>query len=387
MRLKIVRVVTAANVVPWHMHNTLLRAHNNFDVTVIGQDVSKFKDDYFGINFIDLNIDRKPNIFLDFVNLVKLCAIVYNLKPDILHSIMPKAGLLSALAGFFCRTPVRIHTFTGQTWALLTGVRRYFYFSIDKLINKLNTDCLTDSPSQSDFLFSHGISKFGRPLPVLLKGSLSGVDVIKHNKDRIKPHSKILVSNLGIQPSDFIFGYLARKTKDKGALDILTAFKSISNYIPSGCKLLFVGPDEDGLIFNLKKIAPDLFNDVIDVGHVSNPESYLSVMDVLCLPSYREGFGSIVIDAAGMGIPTIGSRIPGLTDSIIDGETGSLCSSGNLDEFKMAMLRMISDPGYLNYLGCNAKNRVDKFFTADLLYDALRDFYFTKFTEFSLKNP
>lgn len=374
MKLKVVRVVTASYVVPWHLNNTLKRMPPDFEVCVVGQDVSKNGDLYPNVRFVDIDINRKKSLFSDFIALIALCRFFLSYRPDIVHSIMPKAGLLTALSGFICRVPVRIHTFTGQTWVAKEGLAHYFYYLLDKLINLLNTSCLTDSYSQSIFLLENKISDSGQPLPVLSKGSLSGVDISRFDLNGLSGAAMQLQTTLGLEKDNFVFAFIARKTRDKGAVDVLKAFSAVST-IANNSRLLFVGPDEDGEIERLRKSNPELFKNVIDVGHVSNHEVYLAITDVLCLPSYREGFGSIVIDAAAMSVPTIGSRIPGLTDSIVDTQTGLLFSAGNLGELIAHMLAFVENPKMREDMGSRAKARVDEFFTADRLYAALKEFY------------
>jgi len=372
--LKVVRVITASYVVPWHLHNTLNRISADFEVCVVGQEVSNNQAAYPNVKFVDININRKASIIADVVALFELSLFLLRYKPDIIHSIMPKAGLLTALAGIICRVPVRLHTFTGQTWVAKTGYSRHLYYWIDRLINALNTACLTDSFSQSTFLQEHGITNEGRPLHVLSKGSLSGVDVSKFDLARIKGEVDRKKSSLGIGDKHFVFSYIARKTRAKGALDTLIAFSKITSDYPDA-KLLFVGPDEDGEIAKLHASNPSLFFNVVDIGHVSNHEVYLALTDVLCLPSYREGFGSIVIDAGAMGVPAIGSKIPGLTDSIVDQQTGLLFPAGNVVELARLMRKFIEEPELRKVLGAQAKTRVDDYFTADKLYESLKLFY------------
>ena len=220
-KLKIVRVVTASYVVPWHMTNTLTRMSEDFEVCVVGQGVSSYQEAFPDVKWIDINIDRKLNPVTDLLAFIDLCRFLLIYKPDIVHSIMPKAGLLTAFAGFFCRIPVRIHTFTGQVWATKTGITRAVHYLADKSINALNTICLTDSPSQSAFLHEHKITHAGQPLPVLLKGSLSGVDITRFNNQSLANQASQLRESLKLKKSDFVFAFIARKSQDKGAIDIL----------------------------------------------------------------------------------------------------------------------------------------------------------------------
>jgi glycosyltransferase involved in cell wall biosynthesis len=374
-KLKVVRVVTASYVVPWHLANTLRRMPGDFEVTVVGQGVSSNKDAYPAIKWVDIDLDRKISVIADLNSLWSLCRFFIIHKPDIVHSIMPKAGLLSALAGFICRVPIRIHTFTGQIWVNKNPAARFFLYVLDRSINALNTVCLTDSPTQSRFLHQHNISNHGEPLPVLGKGSLSGVEISRFDYPGQIARSEQLRAELGIRKQDFVFAFVARKSCDKGAIDMVMAFSRVVNSHPEA-RLLFVGPDESGgELLALKITTPALFKNVIDIGRVHNHELYLSISNVLCLPSYREGFGSIVIDAGAAGVPTIGSNIVGLIDSIEDGKTGILFPAGDMDKLVQAMLSMMENQQYCKEMGVAARRRVETYFMADKMYASLKDFY------------
>lgn len=374
MKLKIVFVVTAPYVIKYHLPNFLRRITTDFDICVVGQNVSEFKEIYPSIKWIDINIERKIQLLSDLRALFALMRVFYLYKPDITHSFMSKAGLLSSIAGILSSVPIRIHTFTGQVWATKSGLSKTFLKATDRIINSLNTVCLTDSHSQSKFLSENNFSYMNSPLPVLLKGSLSGVDILRFSQLAVAERVSQLRVTLNLSEDLFIFTYIARKTCDKGAVDMLKAFQSVS-ILHNHVFLLFIGPDEDGEVSRLRSTSPELFQNVIDIGAVIDPEIYLAITDVLCLPSYREGFGSIVIDAAAMGVPAIGSRIPGLVDAIVDNETGLLFPVGDLTEFVKHMCSFIKNPQQLQLMGTCAKERVDEFFTADLLYTALKNFY------------
>lgn len=375
-RLKVVRVVTASYVVPWHLGNTLKRIAADFEVCVVGKNVSRHSDNYpENIKWVEIDLERKSHPLADLLALFRLCLFLRHYKPDIVHSIMPKAGLLTALAGCVCRVPIRLHTFTGQTWATKKFVSRAFLRAVDKLINALNTICLTDSPSQSRYLHDHGIATQGGPLPVLGKGSLSGVDLCRFNRARLETPSKALATSLNITDANFVFAFIARKSRDKGAMDVIHAFSKVKRLYPESL-LLFVGPNESGgELERLQNETPALFRNVISFDKVDNHEVFLAISHVLCLPSYREGFGTIVIDAAALGVPTIGSNIVGLADSIEDQKTGILFSAGNIEQLSDAMLGLLENPSRLKYMGQAARGRVERDFSADTLYAELRRFY------------
>lgn len=374
-KLKIVRVVTASYVVPWHLGNTLKRIAADFEVCVVGQGVSMYQADYPDIQWLDIDLNRKVSPLADLKSLYQLCKFFLSYKPDIVHSIMPKAGLLVALAGIICRVPIRLHTFTGQVWATKQSRSRLVLYAFDKFVTTLNTLCLTDSPSQSQFLYEHGITKHGQALPVLGNGSLSGVDLTRFDLGNMETAAATLRQELGITEQQFVFAFLARKTRDKGALDVLYAFAQVAKDYPHSL-LLFVGPDETkGKLTQLMAETPELFKQVLSIGQVDNHELYLSVTDVLCLPSYREGFGTVVIDAAALNVPTIGSSIVGLVDSIADKETGILFPVGDIEQLTTAMRSFLANPAQVKTMGLAARQRVERYFSADKLYAELKCLY------------
>jgi glycosyltransferase involved in cell wall biosynthesis len=374
-KLKVVRVVTASYVVPWHLGNTLKRISSDFDVCVVGQDVTNYQDCYPDVKWVDIELNRKISLTADLVSLYQLCRFFLRYKPDIVHSIMPKAGLLTALAGVICRVPIRLHTFTGQVWATKKSRSRIFLYAIDKFINTLNTVCLTDSPSQSQFLHEHGISRVNKPLPVLGNGSLSGVDLSRFDLVSKEQEARSLCQELGITQQNFVFAFIARKTRDKGALDIISAFSRVVRVHPHSL-LLFVGPDEsEGRLKKLMADTPELFNNVLCIDRVDNHELFLAITHVLCLPSYREGFGTIVIDAAALGVPTIGSNIVGLIDSVEHNKTGILFPVGDIEQLTAAMLSFLENPLQLKTMGVAARQRVEDYFSADKLYAELKCLY------------
>ena len=126
-KLKVIRVVTSSECVPWHLGNTLRRGHADFEICVVGQDVSSYRALFPNVYWVDIQIGRKINPISDLLAVFSLCKLFIRYRPDIVHTIMPKAALLSAIAGFLCRVPVRIHTFTGQVWATKSGLARRLF--------------------------------------------------------------------------------------------------------------------------------------------------------------------------------------------------------------------------------------------------------------------
>jgi glycosyltransferase involved in cell wall biosynthesis len=188
---------------------------------------------------------------------------------------------------------------------------------------------------------------------------------------------KKLLNLYHIEDNQFILGYIARKSIDKGCIDMLKIFSQILIKTNNKkIKLLFIGPDEsNGLLSNYYKSNPLIKNNIIDLGFVNNHYNYLSICNLMCLPSHREGFGSIVIDAAAIGVPTIGYKIPGLIDSISDNYSGKLVPFGNVELFTEIVIDFINNSKKLKQFSINARKYVEERFDADLLNQEMFNFY------------
>lgn len=374
-RPKVLRVVTVHECVLWHLGKTLDELTKHFDVTVAGEGVSRYASRFPSVSWADIDIPRKAEPLKDLKSLFQIYALCRRLRPDIVHSIMPKAGLLTALAARATGVTARIHTFTGQVWDTKTGWVRFAYKMIDRLIVRLNTICLTDSPSQSRHLHDNGIHFEGGTLPVLGKGSLVGVDLERFDPERIREAAQVTRSTLGLSPSHFVIAFVGRKSRDKGTFDLLNAF-ALARLESPNMRLLLIGPDESaGEIERMRNATPRIFEGVIMRDTVFNPEEYMLASDVLCLPSYREGFGSVVIEAAALGVPCVGSRIAGLVDSVVDGETGLLHPTGDIRCLAELLTTLERDRVLLKQLGEQAQARVHALFSTAHMGELLVDFY------------
>lgn len=152
------------------------------------------------------------------------------------------------------------------------------------------------------------------------------------------------------------------------------AFSEIADQIPNA-HLLVVGPDECDMESVLAGIVHGCEDRYHRVGYTDRPEDYMACADVFCLSSYREGFGSVVIEAAAAGVPAIASKIYGLTDAVVDGETGLLHSPKSIPEIKAALLKLAHEKGLREVMSEKAQQRVHKYFTEDILKSAMHEYY------------
>ena len=307
---------------------------------------------------IPLGISRNITPFHDIKCLVELYRIFRTNKFDIIHSIMPKSGLLAMVAGLSARVPVRIHTFTGQFWKNLFGVKKTILKSIDKLMANCATHILVDSPSQREYLIAQGV--VGRSKSsVVGQGSICGVDI---ERFAYKEGARLRIRKmLAIPDEAIVFLFLGRITRDKGVLDLAQAFSGLCERYPLA-HLIIAGPDEGDLSKKIGEICFKCGDHVHLNGFVEKPEEYMSAADVFCLPSYREGFGQVIAEAAAAGIPSIGSNIYGITDTIEDGVNGFLFEPGAWHELRQKMTRFLECPDLVKKMGEKARqNTIDRY--------------------------
>jgi glycosyltransferase involved in cell wall biosynthesis len=349
----------------------VLSKHYKVTVVMNGAVDEEWIDTFQGVTFKHISILRQVKIIADLRALWSLYVYFCRQKFDIVHSVTPKAGLLGMLAACLAVVPHRFHTFTGQVWATRQGISRLFFKSLDRILAMLTNQILIDSASQRDFLISESVLKQGQG-NILGHGSISGVDI---EKFRTSPDIRRSVrSDLGIPVGDRVFLYLGRLNRDKGILDLAEAYRLFRESGYDG-HLLLVGPDEADLEPLVKSVTGQFQKQIHFVGMTRKPQNYMAAADIFCLPSYREGFGSVIIEAASCGIPAIGSCIYGIVDAIIAEETGLLHEPRNPQALCQCMKRLALDEKMRNTMGRKAQERARTQFAKEILSQALYNFY------------
>lgn len=358
-------------------HQLQVLAENN-QVTLIADfsNHQEFFHAFPNINVVDIGISRNINLLSDVSclwRLYKYCAVQ---KFDIVHSVSPKAGLLAMLASAMALCKVRLHTFTGQVWVTRTGFSRLLLKAMDRLIVFCTTFVIVDSHSQREFLLREGVVK-RESSTVLASGSISGVD--KGRFYRREDCRQLIRSRYNVGDSDILLLFLGRLKIDKGVIDLAQAFNqvAIANH---RIKLIYVGPDEEGLEGEIRLICSSVHDRLFFVPYTNSPEDYMSAADCFCLPSYREGFGSVVIEAASCSLPTIASNIYGLCDAVDHDRTGILVAPRDISALRKAIDLISRDEILRISLGDAAKSRADALFSHQLLTRELMGFYVQQFS-------
>lgn len=373
MKKKVALVVSTPITFNVFYKNHIKFLQEKYDVTLIAN-FTLDKCAIENVRQIHIPIERNPSVYLDLKVLFQLISIFRREKFDVVHSTTPKAGLLGQLAAYIAGVKIRLHLFTGQVWANKIGYKREILKFIDKVIAFLPNYLLADSFSQKIYIENENIVVKDK-VNVLGLGSISGV-----NLNKFYPKNTMLLrAELLISLDQFVFLFLGRLNKDKGILDLLKAFQIVNDKHPESV-LILVGRDEENLLPIIENNP--LFNQSIFYRNfTTQPEDYMSMADVFCLPSYREGFGSVIVEAAACGTPSIGSNIYGISDAIEDNKSGLLSNVADPKNLAKKMSFMIENKEVLHNFSNYGLARVKDSFDENKVSQDLILFYENMLTE------
>ncbi len=339
------------------------------DLAVDATDDSGLGDIPSHARVVPLPIRRDVAPHADLRALVRLYLLFRRERYAAVSSVTPKAGMLAMLAAALAKVPLRIHVFTGQVWVTRLGWKRRLLKLADRIMARQATHVLADSPSQRDFLVAEGVAA-AHKIRVLGDGSICGAD-----GERFRPDAgrrTAVRSAHGIPEEAVVFLFLGRLNRDKGVLDLADAFAALGD---PAAWLLVVGPDEAALRREMERRLGATLARTRFVGYTERPEDFMAAADVFCLPSYREGFGMVIIEAAAAGIPAIGSRIYGITDAIEENVTGLLHPPGDVTGLAELMALLAGDVARRRTMGEAARERALRLFSREAVTQAWVGFY------------
>lgn len=318
-----------------------------------------------------IDIERPISLGKDLKAVRQLSSYFKKMKFDAVHSVTPKAGLVCALAGFIARVPIRIHIFTGQVWATRKGAMRFMLKSLDWLIAKLNTHILIDGNSQKSFLIQQGVVSDTKA-HVLGDGSISGVNMVRFNPSvdtRIATRKELSITN-----DKVVFVFMGRLNHDKGLHELLPAFNRLVE-TNKNAFLLLLGMDEENIAATFGQYNNLTRENFLYYGATREPQRMLQVGDVFVLPTYREGFGSSVIEAACLGLPTITSDAYGVLDASVPGETGLQCKVGDVESLYACMKELVDNAEMRKAFGNAGHKRVQDKFAGAVVVKHWKEYY------------
>lgn len=366
---KIIRVTTIPSSLKIFCEGMLKELSEAYDVVAIsspGADLDLVRERE-GVRTIAVPMERHISLWRDFMSLIKMIGVFRKEKPYMVHSMTPKAGMVSMLSGLLTGVPVRVHTFTGLVWPTSKGLKRRILMCTDWLTCACATHVIPEGQGVLNDLRAHITSK---PMKVLGYGNIKGVDMRLFDRTRL--------SNVKKDDSKFTFMFVGRIVGDKGINELIEAFTKLHDKYPQ-TRLNLVGKYEEKLD-PLKQITIDRMNSnpaIVFAGAKYGDDlikEYL-VADCHIMPSYREGFPNTPIEAGALGLPNIVTDINGSREIVINEENGLVVPPRDAKALYDAMERMLTDKALREKIEKNARPMIESRFEKSFVRKCLYDFY------------
>ena len=312
-------------------------------------------------DFVPIEFRRVLSPVADLKAFWQLYKVFRNRKFDIVQYSTPKASLLGAIAAFAAQVPVRIYILWGLYYVGQTGLKKCICKLFEKLICRLSTNIVPIAHEMVDFAEREGLCKRSK-CEVMLNGSACGVDLEKFDPKKWLEERSRIRDEYHIPERGIVIGVIARLTGDKGINELIKAFVEIAEEIRYVYLLIVGGPEEKD------KLRPDVdamietHPRVCAVGWQENPVPYYMAMDIFCLPTYREGFGKVNLEAQAMGLPVVSTNVIGPRESVADGETGFLVEPRNFKVLVEPLRKLVLDSDLRKNMGQKGRKRVEQMF-------------------------
>ncbi|MCC6338247.1 MAG: glycosyltransferase family 4 protein [Myxococcales bacterium] len=327
-----------------------------------------------GVATVALDMPRRVTPLGDWQALRRLHALLRSLQPGVVHAHTPKGGLLGTLAAEAAGVPVRLYHMRGLPFVTLKGPMRALMQTTERVSCRAATRVVCQSPSLRRTALERRLVAPER-CEVILKGS-NGVDCDgRFQPARQAESGRALRASLGIPPDDLVVGFVGRLVRDKGVPELVLAFERIASTRPKAW-LLLAGPYEprDPIDAQTRRRI-ESHPRIRTLGFVSDPGPVYAAADVVALPSHREGFPNVPLEAAAMERPVLSTRVDGCTDAVEDGVTGTLVGVEDVGALTAALDLYAADPDLRRRHGLAGRARVEADFRRDRIAEAVVDLY------------
>ena len=328
-----------------------------------------------GVKFYPVPMERAISPWRDLRALWRVIGVLRRVQPQIVNTGTPKAGLLVMLASWFCAVPVRIYTIHGLRFETASGPLRWLLFLLEKFSCKMATHVVCVGPGLHSLVLRYHLCSANK-VRVLGPGTANGIDLKIFSPTATTVESGVaLRARLGIPHDALVIGFVGRLVRDKGIAELTVAWRELRQQF-SAAVLLLIGDHEAGDPI----VASDrilLANDerVFQMAFTNEVTTCYAAMDLLVLPSHREGLPTVLLEAAAMELPVVATRIPGCGDVVEDEVTGLLVPLRDAQALTKAMSRYLSDSTLRVSQGKAARTRVCEKFDRYLVWDAMGKFY------------
>lgn len=324
-----------------------------------------------GVRVHAVPMERHISPLNDIVSLWRLIRVFRRERPAMVHSMTPKAGLLSMIAAWLTRVPVRVHTFTGLVFPTATGLTQKILILTDRITCACATHIVPEGEGVKNDLTRYRITR--KPLRVLGHGNIRGIDLQRF--DPSLPEVRTRADEIR-RPGVFTFVFIGRLVGDKGINELVEAFAGLNRRRPD-TRLVLVGPYEQNLDpLRAETLSEIERNPAIEaVGSQSDVRPWLAGADAFVFPSYREGFPNVVIEAGAMGLPSIVTDINGSREIIVEGENGTIVPPRDAAALAAAMERFVADHEAVVRMASNARDMIASRYEQGYVRRCLKDYY------------
>ena len=336
---------------------------NNIKVTIVCNMDKEYEADLKAqFPFVDtypIAFPRGISVFGSIKSVIRLKKFFKSRNFDLVQYSTPNASIYASIASKMAKVPVRIYCQWGMVYVTMRGFKRELFKRIEKMVCRLSTNVQPDSKGNLDFCRKEGFYD-EKKSEVIWNGSAKGLDLSAFDVSQKPVYNKMIREKYNISMDSPVVGFVGRLGKEKGCNELFKAFSVIKKDFPKA-KLLFVGPieKEDTMDSDMLKYFFEC-DDIINTDRVSNVERYMSAMDVFVLPSYREGFGMSVVEAAAMEVPVVVTRYPGPDSAMLDGVNGYLIDVQDSDGIVDRVSYLLSNPQIAEQLGKNGRKYVEE---------------------------
>lgn len=325
-----------------------------------------------GVDVIEIPMVRSISLWKDIKSLIAFVRTFLKIKPDIVHGSTPKGALLSMLAAFITRVPVRIYMCHGLRYQGASGLFRKILMAAERLTCACASNVFCVSRGVWETLKNDKICI--RKPAVVLNGSSNGINLDYFKRSNVTNRAKIM-RMYHLSANDFVYCFVGRITQDKGMNELLAAYHLLSKKY-SNIRLMIVGSEEsEDPISNESKRILNLNPSICFAGFQPDIRPFLAVSNALLLPSYREGFGMVLMEAAAMRVPCIASNIIGCNNVVIEGENGLFVKPRDVDSLIQAMERMYTDSELRNHIRAVTRRSIAQRFEQKMVWEAYLNNY------------
>ena len=322
-----------------------------------------------GVKIKPVSFRRKISLIYDLVSLINLCIYFIKEKPEIIHSITPKAGLISMLAGKISGVPIRVHTFTGLVFPNKKGLFQKLLILTDKILCWASTNVYAEGRGVKFDLLNYKITD--KEIKIIANGNINGIDCEYFDKNQVNDHEKNCLKNeYKIANDDFVFLFVGRIVGDKGINELVSAFLKLKN---SKTKLILLGSFE----MKLDPILPHTIErintcrEIICPGFQEDVRKFYAISNVFVLPSYREGFPNSLLQAGAMGLASIVSDVNGCNEIIKNGINGIVIPPRDQEALYLSMRTLLDNHSFRNLLSSTSREIVFLNYTNNVVWESL----------------